>query len=329
MSATVMQTSLPANAGGFIRPVDTRRDLGAVADLVEICFRDTLDPDSRSYLKQMRSAARASRLLSWTVDLAELPSRIPVTGYVWEMDGRLVGNLSLIPFRIQRQKRYLIANVAVHPEYRRKGIARQLTVTALDYLKRQGNPSAWLHVRSDNPHAIHLYETLGFEVRTRRTTWYNLDELLIHDLPTSLQIGPRRAADWSLQRRWLAENYPAMYAWHLPLDWSALEPTIQGILYRFFSFIYPRHWVARQDGTLLGSVSRLPADGYADALFLAVPENVSPTVIQALLTQVRRHTPRRKHLTLNTPADLCPEAIQYAGFYNHQTLLWMEVMLAM
>ena len=139
-----------------------------------------------------------------------------------------------------------------------------------------------------------------------------------------MQITPRKAADWLLQRRWLTEVYPAEYAWHLPLDWQALEATVSGALYRFFSFIYPRHWVARQDGAVLASVSRLPSPGYADALFLAAPGEVSPAVVQALLSQVRQSTPRRNPLTLNTPAALCPEAIQAAGFYNQQTLLWME-----
>ena len=65
--------------------------------------------------------------------------------------GRIVGNLSLIPFVRRGHVVYLIANVAVHPDYRRRGIARQLTQTALDYLRQRGVSSAWLQVRDDNP----------------------------------------------------------------------------------------------------------------------------------------------------------------------------------
>lgn len=327
MSDIALNATRSAEVHGFIRPIDTRRDLGAVADLVELCFSDTLDPDSHSYLEQMRAAARANRLFSWAVDPYSPAPNLPVTGFVWEVDGRLVGNLSLIPFRMDKKKLTLIANVAVHPEYRRRGIARQLTATAMEHLKRLGKPAVWLHVRSDNPHAIHLYETLGFQERTRRTTWYSLDELPVEKTQENIHIGARRSADWAKQRRWLEEIYPAMYAWHLPLDWQAMEATVWGTLYRFFSFTYPRHWVARQDSLLLGMVSRLPSDGFADALFLAVPDNVTPAVVQALLLQVRCSSPRRKHLTLNVPANLFPEAIQAAGFYNQQTLLWMEARL--
>jgi hypothetical protein len=40
-----------------LRPFDVRRDLNQVADLVEQCFADTLDPDGQHYLGQMRAAA--------------------------------------------------------------------------------------------------------------------------------------------------------------------------------------------------------------------------------------------------------------------------------
>ncbi|MCU0484781.1 MAG: GNAT family N-acetyltransferase [Anaerolineales bacterium] len=324
MVAALGNTISPGEARGLIRPVDTRRDLGAVADLVELCFKETLDPDSHSYLARMRAAARASRMLAWNADLPLQAPNTPVTGYVWEVEDHIVGNLSLIPFQMGQQKLTLIANVAVHPNFRQQGIARQLTSKALDYLKNQGKPAAWLHVRSDNPNAIHLYEKLGFEERARRTTWYNQDGSPLSTLPGELQITPRKPIDWPLQRRWLEEVYPARYSWHLPLDLQAMEASLRGDLYRFFSFTYPRHWVARRGSLLLGCISRLPADGYADALFLAVPKDVSAEVVQSLLVQARLASRRRKHLALNTPADLCPQAIRQAGFYDQQTLLWME-----
>ncbi len=325
MQATAIPAITPADARGFLRPIDPRRDLAGIADLVELCFRETLDPDGKSYLKQMRSAARASRLFSWTLDLPDQTPDLPVTGYVWEVDGRVVGNLSIIQFKYQRQRLSLIANVAVHPDYRRMGIGRQLTATALNYLQRHGSQTAWLQVRSDNPGAIHLYESLGFQERTRRTTWYNLPEMPFSAAPNGLQIGPRKALEWPQQRQWLAEVYPDAYSWHLALDWQALDASWRGAVYRVFTLTFPRHWAVHQDGSLLGSVTWLEADGFADSLFLAVPANVSPGVVQALLNQVRRDIPRRKHLTLNCPADLAPEAIQAAGFYAQQTLLWMEI----
>ena len=102
---------------GNIRPLDPRRDLGQVADLVELCFKNTLDPDGKDYIRQMRKAARNPMVGLTGSALVSGPTQM--RGYVWEEDSKIVGNLSLIPFYQRLQKIYLIANVAVHPENRR------------------------------------------------------------------------------------------------------------------------------------------------------------------------------------------------------------------
>lgn len=56
-------------------------------------------------------------------------------------------------------RRALIVNVYTEPEFRGQGLARQLMLTVLDWLKEQGFHKAALHA-SDA--ARHLYETLGF-----------------------------------------------------------------------------------------------------------------------------------------------------------------------
>jgi ribosomal protein S18 acetylase RimI-like enzyme len=92
---------------------------------------------------------------------------------VWEEAGQLVGNLSMIPISVQGKRSYMIANVATHPDYRGRGIATALTYTAVRHAQEHGTSSVWLQVRDDNPSAIHIYVTQGFEERLRRTTWYS------------------------------------------------------------------------------------------------------------------------------------------------------------
>lgn len=128
--------AITLDALSHIRKVNVRQDLLAIADLIEICFSTTLDDDGRDYLRNLRSAARNSFYLSWLQGASEHLST-PLYGFVWEELGRIVGNLSLIPLMRQGQVYYLIANVAVHPNYRRRGIGRQLTQTALDYLRQR------------------------------------------------------------------------------------------------------------------------------------------------------------------------------------------------
>jgi hypothetical protein len=81
-----------------LRPFDVGKDLNSVADLVETCFAETLDEDGRRYVEQMRSAARNPRYLRWATTVADHVS-MPLNGYIWEENGALVGNLSLIPFK--------------------------------------------------------------------------------------------------------------------------------------------------------------------------------------------------------------------------------------
>src|SRR5512139_298345 len=95
-----------------LRLLNILRDLPSVADLVETCFADTMDADGHRYVQQMRRAGRDNAFLRWAVSAAETAS-MPLSGYVWEEDGQIIGNVSLIPFRKTSKKNYLIANVAV------------------------------------------------------------------------------------------------------------------------------------------------------------------------------------------------------------------------
>jgi ribosomal protein S18 acetylase RimI-like enzyme len=153
-----------------LRPMNMFRDLPAVADLIELCFANTMDNDGQRYIADMRRASRDDGFLRWASHMTESAS-LPLTGFVWEEDGRIVGNASLIPFRDRGKRIYLIANIAVHPEYRRRGIARVLTRRAMKYGWDKKASALWLHVRDDNPGAIELYGELGFQEVTRRTTW--------------------------------------------------------------------------------------------------------------------------------------------------------------
>ena len=63
-------------------------------------------------------------------------------------------------------------NVAVHPDYRRQGIAEMLILSLVENLKEQGSHSLTLEVRASNVPAIALYEKLGFSEVGRRKNYY-------------------------------------------------------------------------------------------------------------------------------------------------------------
>ncbi|MBE6921357.1 MAG: ribosomal-protein-alanine N-acetyltransferase [Ruminococcaceae bacterium] len=63
-------------------------------------------------------------------------------------------------------------NVAVHPDYRRRGIARELVMGLVAALGEKGVHSLALEVRASNAPAIALYEQLGFTQVGRRPNYY-------------------------------------------------------------------------------------------------------------------------------------------------------------
>jgi ribosomal-protein-alanine N-acetyltransferase len=89
-----------------------------------------------------------------------------------ENDGPLAGFLC----------RWLIAeechilNVAVHPAMRRRGIAAQLLVEAIDEAKAKNIELVTLEVRRSNFAARDLYRKFNFEDRRLRRNYYGLGE---------------------------------------------------------------------------------------------------------------------------------------------------------
>jgi len=153
-----------------LRPLNILRDLPGVADLVEKCFADTMDSEGRRYLQQMRRAGQDNVFMRWAANAADSVS-MPLSGYVWEENGEIIGNVSLIPYREKKKKIFLIANVATRQDYRRRGIGRALTAAAIRHAQERHAAAIWLHVRDDNPGAIALYLSLGFQELARRTLW--------------------------------------------------------------------------------------------------------------------------------------------------------------
>ena len=66
-----------------------------------------------------------------------------------------------------------LLNLAVHPAYRRRGIARALLTAALERSRGQGATVAWLEVRPSNTAALALYQSFGFEEIGVRSGYYS------------------------------------------------------------------------------------------------------------------------------------------------------------
>jgi ribosomal-protein-alanine N-acetyltransferase len=65
-----------------------------------------------------------------------------------------------------------ILNLAVHPDWRRRGVAKALLNRGLAQAKAEGALVAWLEVRPSNLAALALYESQGFLPAGRRRRYY-------------------------------------------------------------------------------------------------------------------------------------------------------------
>jgi len=306
-----------------IRPYNVIKDLGKVADLVEVCFANTLDADSKRYLNHMQNVAKDKISLRWARFIPEL-ANLPLTGFVWEEDGKLVGNITLIPYYVKGKRFFLIANVAVHPEFRRRRIAHLLTLHAMEYIKQQGVSSVWLHARDENPHAINLYSRLGFSKHTRRTSWISDNDGKIIQIQNKNHIGSLKKQHWNSQRKWIIANYPPELSWYMPLNIHNLNPDIFGFVYRILMNNHVVQWGYFQNNQLLGAVSWQESSNFANNLWLAVPPNSDESVVTQLLIHARYYAPSSRPMKLNFQSDQYAEAIQQAGFSKQQTLIWMS-----
>lgn len=304
------------------------RDLSSVADLIEVCFADTMDRDGQRYIRDMRRASRDNSFLSWASNMTENAS-LPLTGFVWVENSSIVGNVSLIPFRDKGQRIYLIANIAVHPDHRRRGIGRILTQQAMQYGWQKKSSALWLHVRDDNPGAIKLYADLGFQEITRRTSWVAKPDSLLESPDADLQIVGRHPRFWTQQQDWLRRLYPDVLNWYRPFNINALRPGLLNWLYQIFIDMNIKQWAAVRNDELLATLSWMPTNGRADELIAGTPRvqsdvETSAKALTQLLIHARRELPTRFSLSLEYPGGEMTDAFISAGFTERRTLLWMR-----
>jgi ribosomal-protein-alanine N-acetyltransferase len=89
--------------------------------------------------------------------------------FVAEVEGKVVGYAvgALIHGRGH------VMSLAVHPHYRRRGIATALMKTLEEALTSKGATELRLEVREDNVEAAAFYEKLGYRAVGRRSRYYS------------------------------------------------------------------------------------------------------------------------------------------------------------
>jgi len=340
MASITVPIQAPQNRN--LRPLNILHDLPQVADLIELCFASTMDDDGQSYLQQMRRAGHDQGFLNWAGKMVDSTS-MPLAGFVWEESGKIIGNVSLVYQTYAGKKMAMLANIATHPDYRRRGIGRSLTERAVIAARQKGICDLWLQVRDDNPTAIKIYRDLGFSERARRTTYYSrpggsqpraesaLDPTVPGSQPGAAAVGAGAGIiistplnrHWSQQHAWLERVHPADLSWYAHWEWNKLAPGLGNWLRRILDGTEGRQWGAIRDGNLLAVVHWMPLQRSSNALWPAAPVDGDANGLSLALEAARRDLSHYRRLSLEYPAGEMVQAIEAAGFSPSRTLLWM------
>jgi ribosomal protein S18 acetylase RimI-like enzyme len=311
-----------------IRPIHLDKDVQQVAELVELCFAEAMDAEGRAYLRNIRLATRTMNSV-YLNSLTPETTSIPFHGYVWEEDGRIIGNVTLIHSKRGERHHYFIANVAVHPDQRGRGIGRMLTERAMRHIREHKGCRAMLQVRDDNPAAIHIYETLGFKEINRRANWVlDPDRKQADTSMQDIHITRRSANDWVQHKAWLQEIYPESVGWFLPFNIKKHTPGFLNWLDRWLNSDTLDFWAARSQNRLLGLGSLEVVNPHQHYLWLATSPANEEAVIRSLLPFVIRRMRQPKKLHVNYPAGRAVDAFKVTGMKVFNTLIWMEAVIS-
>ena len=106
----------------------------------------------------------------WSAQSLELLTREGIgTGVVYIEEGKVVAYGGMLCVVDQGQ----ITNIAVHPDYRRRGIGRAIVGALLKYAVDEKFEEVTLEVRKSNEPAQALYRSLGFRAIATRPGFYS------------------------------------------------------------------------------------------------------------------------------------------------------------
>ncbi len=309
-----------------LQPVDLGRHLASLADLIEVCFASDMDATGRGVVREMHFLSRLGpglRLLT-ALGFTQPPWDL---GFVWVEDGRVIGSVSTT-HSAAHSATWLVANVAVHPAHRRRGIAFALMQATLDLIRSRNGAEAILQVDDDNLGAIALYRRLGFTAVTTHTLWTRPYRAPAPPYqPSAFDLRLRGPLEWADQLTLAAQVRPAGLAWNQPLRPEVFQPVLWRRLENFFTGQAEEHWVARVNDQLAGSLIIRTNWGDGDRLILLVHPDFGGQLERPLLLRgLRRLAPRPWSVRLEHPADDAPanEALREFGFEPRRTLRWMR-----
>ncbi len=311
------------------------RDLRPVAELIADAFADELDEGGKAALREMRVLSYMGTLFGW-FNRSALDFNSTFGGFVWMEEGRVVGNVTLQKAD-SYGNRWQIANVAVSPTYRGRGIARNLVLTALDYAKEMGGRWVVLQVRGNNQVALGLYERIGFE-NLGGTTRMEIDRVPKGvKMPETAKLNPFRGAEWRSLYEIASSLLGTQAQWWRPLRQEQYRRTAEHSLGEWFARIIGQRDVMRR--AVADNLRRFEAatvltaqrwNGTHNLQIWVRPRcqgDLEPSMIQWALAELQEYPRLPIQVELSTHHTAAIDVLADYGFRPAHTLLTMRYKL--
>jgi GNAT superfamily N-acetyltransferase len=299
----------------------------SITQLVELGFDRTLDYSSRYVLRNMRWIAERGEIF-WKLSVlfGTVNPEEWAFGSVWEEAGRVVGNITLTR-RTPEIGAWLMSNIAVHPDFRRRGVGRGMVRFALEDIRSRGGKNVYLQVDAENETAVRMYRELGFGEIGRRISWTRGPGPGAGGDPSrgdpSYRIAPRRALEWREEYALWKAISPAGFAWNTPLSEGIFHPSAGKWLEQALLGESQKHFLAWRGGRVAASLYVIRHSSGWEG-FLVQEEGTGGVVERPLWKEAWNGAAPDVNCLLETVPESSSYVLSEMGFQKRRSFVWMR-----
>lgn len=209
-----------------IRAFDIKQDFDVMTPLIKAAFYYPENDDWNLSADEITSIVDGFSLMRQLDPFLKVGGffnaslRSIMRGFIWEEEGQAVGLVNLSPLGLGNQT-WVIGNVAVLPEHRRKGIAGKLIEATIELARQHRISNVVLEVIANNVPAVKLYENKGFEIYSKTVQLHRpaaLEAVTLPDLPEGYRAEPYQVRDWELRYTLMKNITPVEVQRYEPID---------------------------------------------------------------------------------------------------------------
>ncbi len=208
-----------------LRTFNLKEDVELLIPLIKAAFHYPENDDWNLSPEEITSIADEFSLMRKLYPVFQIgglfnPSlKAVMRGYIWEEAGQAVGLVNVSPLGLDQQT-WVIGNVAVLPEHRRKGIAQQLIQATVGLARQHQIKNVVLEVIAHNLPAVRLYENEGFEIYSKGVQLHRdaaLDIPPLPELPDGYRIEEYHVDDWGARNTLMKNITPLQVQQYEPI----------------------------------------------------------------------------------------------------------------